>query len=250
MITYVIAYLLRAVARMKWPSSISFYDTGPDRATCRRWWAADFAHVTYTEGRRLCSSPTRRSSSTRYFWGCDLQTEHERYLTERIYGMPVFVTDYPKEIKAFYMRLNDDGKTVAAMDLLVPGVGETHRRQPARGAPRRARGPPGRAAPESRGLLVVSRPSPLRRNQACGLRPRLRAPDPLCHRHGQHPGCPALSSYNGLGGFLSRPASIIRYWKIFRDRRRALTPLPVFFGLRREKTARVPFALSGFHRQS
>ncbi len=58
------------------------------------------------------------------FWGCDLQTEHERYLTEKIFGKPVFVTDYPKEIKAFYMRLNDDGKTVAAADMLVPGVGE------------------------------------------------------------------------------------------------------------------------------
>ena len=57
-------------------------------------------------------------------WGVDLQTEHERCLTERIFGAPVFVTDYPKEIKAFYMRLNDDGKTVAAVDLLVPGIGE------------------------------------------------------------------------------------------------------------------------------
>ena len=57
-------------------------------------------------------------------WGCDLQTEHERYITEKIFNKPVFVTDYPKEIKAFYMRQNDDGKTVAAMDLLVPGVGE------------------------------------------------------------------------------------------------------------------------------
>ncbi len=58
------------------------------------------------------------------FWGCDLQSEHERYLTEQVYGKPVFLTDYPKEIKAFYMRLNDDGKTVAAADLLVPGIGE------------------------------------------------------------------------------------------------------------------------------
>lgn len=57
-------------------------------------------------------------------WGIDLQTEHERYLTEKIFKRPVFVTDYPKEIKAFYMRENDDKKTVAAMDLLVPGVGE------------------------------------------------------------------------------------------------------------------------------
>ena len=58
------------------------------------------------------------------YWGCDLQTEHERYLTEEVFKRPVFVTDYPKEIKAFYMRLNDDGKTVAASDLLVPGIGE------------------------------------------------------------------------------------------------------------------------------
>ena len=58
------------------------------------------------------------------FWGCDLQTEHERYLTEQIFKRPVFVTDYPKEIKAFYMKLNPDGKTVAAMDCLVPGIGE------------------------------------------------------------------------------------------------------------------------------
>ena len=57
-------------------------------------------------------------------WGCDLQTEHERYLTEKIYKRPVFVTDYPKEIKAFYMKLNEDNKTVAAMDCLVPGIGE------------------------------------------------------------------------------------------------------------------------------
>ena len=57
-------------------------------------------------------------------WGTDLQTEHERYLTEQVFKKPVFVTDYPKEIKAFYMRLNDDGKTVAAADCLVPGIGE------------------------------------------------------------------------------------------------------------------------------
>ena len=57
-------------------------------------------------------------------WGSDLQTEHEKYLTEQVFGKPVFVTDYPKEIKAFYMRQNDDGKTVAAVDMLVPGIGE------------------------------------------------------------------------------------------------------------------------------
>ena len=77
---------------------------------------------TYTEAIALLE-PHKDEFEYPVFWGCDLQTEHERYLTERLYGKPVFVTDYPKEIKAFYMRLNDNGKTVAAMDLLVPGVG-------------------------------------------------------------------------------------------------------------------------------
>ena len=84
---------------------------------------SDFAHVTYTEAIEILEKHKDRFEYP-VFWGCDLQTEHERYLTEQVYGMPVFVTDYPKDIKAFYMRLNDDGKTVAAMDLLVPGVGE------------------------------------------------------------------------------------------------------------------------------
>lgn len=84
---------------------------------------ADFAHVTYTEAIELLE---QHKDQFEYpvFWGCDLQTEHERYLTEQIFKKPVFVTDYPREIKAFYMRLNDDQKTVAAMDLLVPGIGE------------------------------------------------------------------------------------------------------------------------------
>lgn len=85
--------------------------------------SSDFGRVTYTEAIELL---LKNTDSFEYpvFWGCDLQTEHERYLTEKIFGKPVFVTDYPKEIKAFYMRLNDDGKTVAAVDLLVPQIGE------------------------------------------------------------------------------------------------------------------------------
>ena len=84
---------------------------------------SDFGHVTYTEAIELLEkAPVEFEYPV--FWGCDLQTEHERYLTEKIFGKPVFVTDYPKEIKAFYMRMNDDNKTVAAMDLLVPGIGE------------------------------------------------------------------------------------------------------------------------------
>ena len=85
--------------------------------------SSDFGHVTYTEAIELLEKHNDKFEY-KVSWGCDLQTEHERYLTEKIFNKPVFVTDYPKEIKAFYMRLNDDNRTVAAMDLLVPGIGE------------------------------------------------------------------------------------------------------------------------------
>lgn len=84
---------------------------------------SEFGHITYTEAVEILE----KADVTFEYpvqWGLDLQTEHERYLTEKAFGRPVFITDYPKDIKAFYMRLNDDGRTVAAMDLLVPGVGE------------------------------------------------------------------------------------------------------------------------------
>ena len=84
---------------------------------------SDFAHVTYTEAIELLA-PNNDQFEYPVSWGVDLQTEHERHLTETIFQKPVFVTDYPKEIKAFYMKLNPDQKTVAAMDLLVPGIGE------------------------------------------------------------------------------------------------------------------------------
>ena len=85
--------------------------------------SSEFARCTYTKAVELLENSGEKFEYP-VFWGCDLQTEHERYLTEKIFGRPVFVTDYPKEIKAFYMRMNDDGKTVAAVDMLVPGVGE------------------------------------------------------------------------------------------------------------------------------
>lgn len=84
---------------------------------------SDFARVTYTEAIKLLKE-SGESFDYPAEWGMDLQTEHERYLTEKVYKKPVFVTDWPRDIKAFYMRLNDDNKTVAAVDLLVPGVGE------------------------------------------------------------------------------------------------------------------------------
>lgn len=84
---------------------------------------AEFGHITYSEAIEILKNSGERFEYPPE-WGLDLQTEHERYITEKHFGKPVFVTDYPKEIKAFYMRMNDDGRTVAAMDLLVPGVGE------------------------------------------------------------------------------------------------------------------------------
>ena len=84
---------------------------------------ASFGRVTYTEAIELLKKSGQKFDYQPE-WGIDLQTEHERYLSEKVFNGPVFVTDYPKDIKAFYMKLNDDGKTVRAMDLLVPGVGE------------------------------------------------------------------------------------------------------------------------------
>ncbi len=84
---------------------------------------SEFGRVTYTEAVKLLEENNDKFDY-KVSWGCDLQTEHERYLTEQIFRRPVFVTDYPREIKAFYMKLNEDGKTVAAADCLVPGIGE------------------------------------------------------------------------------------------------------------------------------
>ncbi|MGE5380522.1 MAG: asparagine--tRNA ligase [Methylocystaceae bacterium] len=121
MVKYVIGYVLENA-----PEEMDFFNEFVDKGLKERLQAivtAEFAHVTYTEAVKIL-----QESGTQFEypvdWGADLQTEHERYLTEQVYHRPVFVTDYPKEIKAFYMRLNDDEKTVAAMDLLVPGVGE------------------------------------------------------------------------------------------------------------------------------
>ena len=84
---------------------------------------SDFATVSYTEAIDILEK-NNDNFEYKVSWGVDLQTEHEKYLTEDVFKCPVFVTDYPKEIKSFYMRENEDGKTVAAMDLLVPGIGE------------------------------------------------------------------------------------------------------------------------------
>jgi asparaginyl-tRNA synthetase len=108
------------------PEEIQFFNQFVDKELCQRLdhvLHSDFGHVTYTEAISLLE-PYNDQFEYKVSWGCDLQTEHERCLTETIFKRPVFVTDYPKEIKAFYMKLNEDGKTVTAMDCLVPGIGE------------------------------------------------------------------------------------------------------------------------------
>ena len=110
----------------KCPDELNFFNSFVDKGLKERLEhvaSSDFGRVTYTEAVELLKQNNDKFDY-KVEWGCDLQTEHERYLTEQIFKRPVFVTDYPKEIKAFYMRLNDDGKTVAAADCLVPGIGE------------------------------------------------------------------------------------------------------------------------------
>lgn len=121
MLKYIINYVLENA-----PEEMDFLNRFVDKGLIERLKgvaSSDFGRVTYTEAIKLLEKNNDKFDYPVY-WGCDLQTEHERYLTEQIFKRPVFVTDYPKEIKAFYMRLNDDGKTVAAMDCLVPGIGE------------------------------------------------------------------------------------------------------------------------------
>ncbi len=121
MLKYVIRYVLEQA-----PEEMNFFNSFVDKGLLDRLnhvLNAEFGHVTYTEAVEILEK-NNEHFDYKVSWGCDLQTEHERYLTEQVFKRPVFVTDYPKEIKAFYMKMNEDGKTVAAMDCLVPGIGE------------------------------------------------------------------------------------------------------------------------------
>lgn len=121
MVKYIINYCLENA-----PEEMEFFNKFIDKDLLQRLnnvVSNDFARVTYTEAVEILKKNNDKFDY-KVEWGCDLQTEHERFLTEQVFKKPVFVTDYPKEIKAFYMKLNDDGKTVAACDLLVPGIGE------------------------------------------------------------------------------------------------------------------------------
>ncbi len=120
-----IKYAIRKVME-RCPDELAFFNQFVDKGLLERLEhvaSSDFGRVSYTEAVEILEKNNEKFDY-KVFWGCDLQTEHERYLTEQVYKRPVFVTDYPKEIKAFYMRPNDDGKTVAAADCLVPGIGE------------------------------------------------------------------------------------------------------------------------------
>ncbi len=121
MLKYVINYVIE-----KAPDEMAFCNQFVDKGLLERLEnvvSSEFGRITYTDAVKLLEEHNEEFDF-KVFWGCDLQTEHERYLTEKIFKKPVFVTDYPKEIKAFYMKLNPDGKTVAAADCLVPGIGE------------------------------------------------------------------------------------------------------------------------------
>lgn len=121
MLKYIIRYVLEHA-----PEEMNFFNQFVDKGLIERLnhvAESEFAHVTYTEAIDLLAK-NNDAFEYKVSWGADLQTEHERYLTEEVFKRPVFVTDYPKEIKAFYMKMNEDGKTVAAMDCLVPGIGE------------------------------------------------------------------------------------------------------------------------------
>ena len=121
MIKYIINYVFENA-----PEEMEFFNNFIDKGLIDRLKhvaESDFGRVTYTEAVELLKKSGKEFDYP-VEWGIDLQTEHERYLTEEIFKKPVFVTDYPKDIKAFYMRINEDGKTVAACDLLVPGIGE------------------------------------------------------------------------------------------------------------------------------
>ena len=154
--------------------------------TVRHILKSEFLRVSYTEAVEILDKSGQQFEFPTA-WGNDLQAEHERYLTEKHFGQPVILYDYPRTIKPFYMRVNDDGRTVRAMDVLVPKVGEiiggSQREERLDVLEERMK----RAGPRSGGLLVVSRPAPLRHRAARRLRAGAGAGAAVHHRHVEHP---------------------------------------------------------------
>ena len=167
------------------PDDLEFFNKFIDKtvlATLQQVKEQEFARITYSEAIAILEKSGQKFEYP-VVWGKDLQSEHERYLTERYSKRPTIVTDYPKEIKAFYMYLNDDNKTVRGMDILVPRIGEI-----IGGSQREDRlavlapADPGQWSARKK-LLVVPRPAPLRLGASRRLWPGIRANDSICHRH-------------------------------------------------------------------
>ena len=189
MIKYIIRYVMEQC-----PQEMDFFNQFVDKGLRERLEhvaSSDFGRVSYTEAVDLLKKSGEKFDYP-VEWGIDLQTEHERYLTEHIFKRPVFVTDYPKDIKAFYMRLNDDGKTVAAADCLVPGIGEI-----IGGSQREERLDVLEARIKELGMNPALRLLPSRR-----LWPGLRADGDVSHRCEQHPRRGTASPHCGQRRFL------------------------------------------------
>ena len=160
MLKYIIRHLMKNCR-----AELEFFNERVDKTLLSRFEniiGSDFGRVKYAEAVELLKKSGEKFEYP-VEWGMDLQTEHERYLTEKVYGRPVFVTDWPRDIKAFYMRLNDDGETVAAMDSARSGCRRAHRRLAERGAPRLPRARTRQVRTQERGLLVVPRAAQVRR---------------------------------------------------------------------------------------
>ena len=184
MLKYIIQYVLDNA-----PEEMEFFNSFVDKGLLDRLHNIlnnDFGRVTYTEAVDLLIKSGKKFEYP-VSWGIDLQTEHERYLTEEIFKKPVFVTDYPKDIKAFYMRMNDDNKTVAAMATLGSRRWRNHRRQPERRTSGTLRKTYGRTGSEERRLLVVSGSAQIRRHQTLRLWSGLRTCGNVPDRYEQHP---------------------------------------------------------------
>ena len=183
-----IKFIIRRVLE-RCPQEIDFFNSFVDKGLKERLEhvaSSDFGRISYTDAVEILKQHNDKFDY-KVDWGTDLQTEHERYLTEQVFKRPVFVTDYPKEIKAFYMRLNDDGKTVAAADCLVPGIGEII----------------GGSQREERLDILESRiKEPLRLLPSRRLRSGLRAHGDVPDGCQQHPRRGAASPHSGQRGVL------------------------------------------------
>ena len=184
MTKYVIRYVLDNC-----PDEMAFFNQFIDKGLIERLELvanSEFGRISYTDAIEILKKNNKKFQFP-VEWGVDIQTEHERYLTEVVFKKPVFVTDYPKEIKSFYMKQNPDGKTVAAADMLVPGIGELIGGSQREEELRQAGGPHGRAGPGQDQLRLVPEPAQVRRRGARRLRPGLRAHDHVPHGHPEHP---------------------------------------------------------------